>query len=120
MVSNVLLHLVNNESEQIEGWSYSLFYIIGYTLATFLFQIVLKALLERRKLSIIKKVFTLTIPLTILSFLLGAAAIPGKYSGGLNYMDFIWVGLAFVGVFVFNVYDEKPPQLKKMAKMDNN
>ena len=58
-------------------------------MATFLFQIVLKALLERRQLAMIKNVFAFTIPLTILAFLLGAVAIPGNFYGGINYMDYV-------------------------------
>lgn len=76
-------------SEETTGCSYALLYIIGYTLATFLFQVVLKALLERRRFKIIKSVFAFTIPLTILAFFVGSYAIPSVYYGSTSWMDYL-------------------------------
>ena len=89
--------------------NFSFIYIIGYWFSTFLYQIVLKALLERRKLLIIRRIFAFTIPLTIIAFLFGIPAIsPRTYHSGLHIFDVISVLVTFLGVFIFNWYDEKP------------
>ena len=83
----------------IKGCSFSLFYILAYTVSTFIFQIVLKALLERRRFLIIKRVFSWTILITILSFLLGWLAIPQhKYFDRIVFIDYICVIFVLVGV----------------------
>ena len=58
----------------LQYWNFSFVYIIGYAVSTFLYQIVLKALLERRRLLIIRRIFALIIPLTIIAFSLGIPA----------------------------------------------
>lgn len=101
----------DTDDAPVRGCSFSLFYIIGYTLSTFLFQIVLKALLERRKFKIIRKVFAFTIPITLLAFLVGYFAVPDHYYKGISYIDILAVLLALIGVFVYNWNEEKPTKI---------
>jgi hypothetical protein len=102
----------NNKEKEIQGCSYSLFYIIGYTFSTFLTQVVLKALLERRRFSLIKKVFASAIVITISAFSLGYVAIPqDSYYDRIVPLDFACVILSMIGVFMYNWYEEKPVKI---------
>ena len=103
----------NNTSQTFLGnWNFSLIYILGYTVSTFLYQIILKALLERKRFSIIRKVFALIIPLTVLAFLAGSLSIsPQEYHGGFEWLDVVSVLIAFGGVLAYNSFDEKPAKI---------
>lgn len=102
----------NDPKEEVKGCSFSLFYIIGYTVSTFVFQIVLKALLERRRFNFIRKVFSFTIPITILAFLLGYLAVPRHhYFDRIVLLDVVTVFMVLAGVFLYNWYEEKPTKI---------
>ncbi len=65
-----------------EFCQFSLFYILGYAIATFLFQTMLKAvspslqLLERPRGRHVNYIFSMSVPLTILGFLVGYFCLP--------------------------------------------
>ena len=96
----------------LKYWNFSLIYILGYTISTFIYQIVLKALLERKKFNIIRKVFAFIIPLTVVAFALGIPAIsPRRYHSGFHWFDAVSVLVAFAGVFWYNWFEEKPAKI---------
>ncbi|CAI2366818.1 unnamed protein product [Moneuplotes crassus] len=99
----------DQKNQEIQGCSFALFYILMYTISTFLFQIVLKALLERRKFLIIKRVFSCTFLITLASFALGYLAIPGhQYFDKIVLVDLACVFFVMIGVFF---YDETPAKI---------
>ena len=94
-----------------EFCQFSLIYILGYAIATFLFQTMLKAvspsfqLLERPRGRHVNYIFSMSVPLTILGFLVGYFCLPrgARYYGSILGIDFVSVGLVLVGVFLYNV-----------------
>lgn len=58
-----------------------------------------------------RMIFSLMVPITIVAFLLGAATTPliqATNSISMSAYDIVGMILATVGVFMFNLYEEKP------------
>ena len=107
------ISFTSSEGDNNQNWSFSLIYIIGYAISTFLYQILLKALFERNKILIIRKILAFIIPITVIAFTLGIPAIsPIRYNLGVHILDVISVLITFAGVFRFYWYDEQTTKTK--------
>ena len=67
--------------------------------------------MQHRKIGNTRMIFSVMVPLTIFAFLLGAATTPlikANAPISMSVYDIIGMILATVGVFMFNLYEEKP------------
>ena len=67
--------------------------------------------MQHKKMGNTRMIFSMMVPITIVAFLLGAATTPligATNSISMSAADIVGMILATIGVFLFNVYEEKP------------